>query len=72
MSYAATGMPQFIQVLQDAGASKKNLEACVAGGALVGPVSQRDLNLDIGGLTAEVVETNLGQENIPVFRLEIR
>ena len=55
-TYAVTGVPLFIKALCDAGAQKKNLVASLAGGALVGPVSDVDLNLDIGGRTAEIVE----------------
>jgi len=66
VSYAMTGLPLFIRALEDAGAAKKNLEACVAGGAMLAPVSQRDLNLDIGGRTADVVNEILGEERIPV------
>ena len=40
------------------------------GGALVGPVSELDLNLDIGGRTAEIVENILKAENIPVVKSE--
>ena len=43
-SYATTGMPNFLKKLIDAGASKERLEACVAGGALIGPVSEHDLS----------------------------
>ena len=69
-NYATTGLPLFIQALCDAGASKKNLEACVAGGGLMGPVSERDLTLDIGGHTAEAVERILSQEVIRVSQSE--
>jgi chemotaxis receptor (MCP) glutamine deamidase CheD len=44
--YATTGLPLFVQALCDAGARKSRLEACVAGGALVGPVSRQDLDLE--------------------------
>ena len=66
VSYAVTGLPLFIRALEDAGAAKKNLEACVAGGAMLAPVSQQDLNLDIGGRTADAVNEILGEERIPV------
>ncbi|MBW1766922.1 MAG: HDOD domain-containing protein [Deltaproteobacteria bacterium] len=68
--YATTGMPRFIQALCDAGASRGRLEAYVAGGALVGPICERDLALDIGGRTAEIVERILRQEGIPIRRTE--
>jgi putative nucleotidyltransferase with HDIG domain len=69
-NYAATGMPHFLNKLIDAGASKENLEACVAGGALIGPVSDMDLSLDIGGRTAEVVQTYLEDQGIPINESE--
>ena len=53
--YARTGIPLFIQALCDQGADKTRLKATVAGGGLIGPVSQLDLDLDIGGRTAEIV-----------------
>ncbi len=68
--YAATGLPIFIQSLCDAGAEKSKLEACIAGGALVGPISERDLNLDIGGRTTEVVQKILKENKIPVNKAE--
>ncbi|HUU40592.1 MAG TPA: HDOD domain-containing protein [Desulfatiglandales bacterium] len=68
--YATTGLPVFIQSLCDAGAKKNRLEACIAGGALVGPISRKDLNLDIGGRTAEVVQKILRENGIPVNKAE--
>jgi chemotaxis receptor (MCP) glutamine deamidase CheD len=53
--YASTGFPPFLQALADAGASAENMKACIAGGALVGPIDDSDLELDIGGRTAERV-----------------
>jgi len=69
-NYASTGLPLFIQALCDAGASKKRLEAFVAGGALIGPLIERDLILDIGGRTTETVERILQREGIPVSKSE--
>ncbi len=69
--YAATGLPLFIRNLYKEGASRENLEASVAGGALVGPICKRDLILDIGGRTAEVVEKILHQEKITIRKSEI-
>ena len=74
---AATGMPIFIDELCRQGARKERLQACVAGGALIDPVSQADLTLDIGGRTAEMVQYILQNERNPdhadrsrrVFRL---
>ncbi len=68
--YASTGLPLFIRDLCKAGAAKKRLEACVAGGSLIGPVSKQDLDLDIGGNTTNVVHEILRGEKIPVIKSE--
>ena len=69
-NYATSGMPHFLNELIDAGASKERLEACVAGGALIGPVSDTDLTLDIGGRIAEVVLLFLKEHGIPIIETE--
>lgn len=69
-SYATTGLPPFIQALCDAGAQKGRLEACIAGGALIGPVTGQSLELDIGGRTTEVVLRILREVEIPVGKME--
>jgi putative nucleotidyltransferase with HDIG domain len=69
-NYATIGMPHFLNKLIDAGASKENLEACVAGGSLIGPVSDMDLSLDIGGRTAEIVQVYLKDQGIPIIESE--
>ncbi len=68
--YASIGLPLFIQALCAEGAQKERLLACIAGGGLVGAVSDLDLDLDIGGRTTEVIQTILYQEKIPVFESE--
>lgn len=68
--YASTGLPLFIKMLLESGACKNNLQACVAGGALVGPVSRQDLDLDIGGRTTAIVQTFLKDEQIPIRKVE--
>ena len=68
--YATTGMPLFIDALCNMGAEKKILEATIAGGSLVGPVTQGDLDLDIGGKTTEVVNTILRKEGIKINQTE--
>lgn len=65
-SYASTGLPLFLKELYRSGASKGRLEACVAGGALVGPLSERDLSLDIGGRTNDIVDSILHREKITI------
>ena len=69
-TYASVGLPIFVRALLDAGARRERLEACIAGGALVGPVSDRDLSLDIGGRTTEVVQDILRAEGIHITRAE--
>jgi putative nucleotidyltransferase with HDIG domain len=68
--YAATGMPLFLSALYKAGAKKENLRASIAGGALIGPVEEMDLSLDIGGRTTEIVQKSLAREGIPVDKSE--
>jgi len=69
-NYALTGLPMFISELYKNGATKEHLKATVAGGALVGPVSRMDINLDIGGRTTDVVERMLKEEGIPIINRE--
>ncbi|MFZ2447938.1 MAG: HDOD domain-containing protein [Syntrophobacteraceae bacterium] len=68
---AATGLPIFIEALTNLGAKKHRLEACMAGGALIDPLSQTDLILDIGGRTAEIARNILDKLGIPVLQSEI-
>jgi chemotaxis receptor (MCP) glutamine deamidase CheD len=46
------------------------MKACIAGGALVGPLQDSDLELDIGGRTAERVMQIIAAEGIRVDKLE--
>jgi putative nucleotidyltransferase with HDIG domain len=68
--YASTGFPVFLKTLYAAGASSANTRASIAGGALVGPVDNSDLKLDIGGRTVEKVMQFIESENIAVEKLE--
>jgi putative nucleotidyltransferase with HDIG domain len=68
--YASTGFPLFLQALARAGAAVENMKACIAGGALVGPLEDSDLQLDIGGRTAERVMQIIAAEGIRVDKLE--
>ncbi|MDY6851375.1 MAG: HDOD domain-containing protein, partial [Thermodesulfobacteriota bacterium] len=65
-SYASTGLPLLIQAMIDAGAEKNRMMAGIVGGALIGPVSMTDRNLDVGGRTAETVDRILWLKGIPV------
>jgi putative nucleotidyltransferase with HDIG domain len=68
--YASTGFPLFLQALAGAGAAVENMKACIAGGALVGPLEDSDIELDIGGRTAERVMQIIAAEGIRVDKLE--
>lgn len=68
--YASTGIPVFINKLMELGAHKEHLVACIAGGALVGPLSEQDLSLDIGGRTAETTRAILIENGIHIERSE--
>ncbi len=67
-NYASMGLPYFIKKLRKSGADK--LEAVVAGGSLLGPVSKQDMALNIGGRTTEIVSEILKEEDIPVIMSE--
>ncbi len=68
--YASTGIPLLIEKLLDLGAYQENLKASIAGGALVGPVSQQDMNLDIGGRSLEIATDILKANDIKTIRSE--
>jgi putative nucleotidyltransferase with HDIG domain len=68
--YASTGVPLFIGSLLAKGAQQETLVASVAGGALVGPISEQDLYLDIGGRTADAVRTLLTARDIELVQSE--
>ena len=68
--YASSGFPLFLKAICNEGASKSRLKAFVAGGALVGPLEDMDLHLDIGGRTVETVLQFLREENIKVEKSE--
>ncbi len=69
-SYASTGLPLFIDTLCKTGAKKENLEAFVAGGALLGNALDQNLDLDLGGQTADVVMDILDRESIRIRQSE--
>ncbi|MCP4159951.1 MAG: HDOD domain-containing protein [Deltaproteobacteria bacterium] len=68
--FATTALPIFLNELVKQGSAFENLEVVIAGGALVGPVSMQDINLDIGGRTIEIVKGILAQQNISVIKSE--
>ena len=69
-TYASTGLPKFIEVMLSQGARVEKMEACIGGGGLVGPVSEQDLALDIGGRTTEAVQDILKREGIRLIKAE--
>ncbi len=68
--YATTSMPLFLKQLLDMGATRENMQAVIAGGALVGPLTPQDINLDIGGRTSEKAVAALDREGVAVVRSE--
>ncbi len=68
--YATTGLPLLIQTLLDAGACRDTMSASLAGGALVGPLHQQDLDLDIGGRTVEAAKKILNEADISIAQSE--
>ncbi len=68
--YASTGLPVFLRTLYNEGASRSRLKAYLAGGALVGPLEDRDLQLDIGGRTAETAMNILADDDIRIEKTE--
>ena len=64
--YASTGLPLMIDELLQQGASLERLEATVAGGALMMPVTQQDINLDFGGRSADIVQNILNRKGIQI------
>lgn len=69
-AYATSGMPLFLKAMVKKGADIRRLEATIAGGALIGPVSKQDLDLDIGGRTTEIVQHFLKDAGIPITEAE--
>ncbi len=68
--YASTALPIFIRSLLSHGAVIENLQAVIAGGALVGPLMAQDLSLDIGGRTTEITQRILQKAGIPIVKSE--
>jgi putative nucleotidyltransferase with HDIG domain len=68
--YAETGLPALLKELFAMGADPVNLTATVAGGALVAPLSQLDVNLNIGGRSTEIALEILNRHGIRVVKSE--
>ena len=69
-NYALTGLPLFIKEMCDRGSQISDLEATIAGGALVGDLTETDMDLDIGGRTVEITEKILRNAGISVNKME--
>ncbi|MDA8402944.1 MAG: chemotaxis protein CheD, partial [Desulfobacteraceae bacterium] len=68
--YASSGLPFFLDTLLSMGASANKLKVYIAGGAFSGTVSLHDIDLDIGGRTAETVKEILNRKHIHIARSE--
>ena len=68
--YASTGIPMLINHMVSLGSSPQNIKAVIAGGALVGPISQQDMGLDIGGRSADIARAILQRQNIEIIKSE--
>ena len=68
--YALTALPIFLKALYNHGAEKGKLQASIAGGALVCPLNEQDLSLDLGGRTLEIVKKILDDEGIEIEKSE--
>lgn len=68
--YASTGVPLLIKEMETLGARTENLKATIAGGALVGPVSRQDINLDIGGRSTDIAVSILKAFGIKIIKSE--
>lgn len=70
-AYATTGLPLFLAALLKEGAQVDRLEACVAGGGLLGENETPDPLTDIGGRTVEYVIDFLKDYKIPILKSEV-
>ncbi|MBF0241646.1 MAG: HDOD domain-containing protein [Desulfamplus sp.] len=68
--YGSTGLPMFISQMYSMGATAENIVATVAGGALVGPLSRQDINLDLGGRSTDIAINILCEEGIAIKKSE--
>jgi len=68
--FAESGLPRFLDELRRRGADFERMDVTLAGGAFVTPISTRELELDLGGRTMEVVVGILKERGIRVERSE--
>ncbi len=69
-AYASLGMPLFLRAMIEKGASVENIEAVIAGGALLSSLAKNDPLLDIGGRTVDIIKQHLSSEGIIVSNAE--
>ena len=68
--YISTGLPRFIKELIEKGASPRHMKAFIAGGALITPLNQQDVYLNIGGRSAQMAGKLLQEYKIPIVKSE--
>ncbi len=68
--YASTGIPLLIRQMTALGSTPKSIKASIAGGALVSPISQQDMGLDIGGRSADIAQDILKALDIEIIKSE--
>lgn len=68
--YASTGIPMLVRDMISLGAEPQNMTATIAGGALVGPVTNQDIFLDIGGRSADIAISMLEAGGIKTIKSE--
>ncbi|MBN1567233.1 MAG: HDOD domain-containing protein [Acidobacteria bacterium] len=69
-TYARSGMPKFLSTLIESGCRPHHMEATLAGGALIGNISNLDLSLDVGGRILEIVHGLLTEASIRIINSE--
>lgn len=68
--YASTGIPMLVRDMITLGAKPENMNATIAGGALVGPVNHQDMNLDIGGRSVDIATNMLKAGGVKTIKSE--
>ena len=69
--YATEGLPVFIDRMTENTSNARNIEATIAGGALLGQVSGTDLELNIGGRISDICMGILKLKGISIKRVEV-
>ncbi len=69
--YATEGLPIFIAGMLDKATRARNIEATIAGGALIGDPSTADLEMNIGGRISDMCIDILKLNGIPIKKVEV-